>query len=965
MVMGWTGRDVRQRFLDYFEEKGHKVCSSYPLVPPNDPSLMFTNAGMVQFKDVFTGKEKKAFARAASAQKCVRISGKHNDLENVGRTSRHHTFFEMLGNFSFGDYFKREACQFAWELITEGYGLDKDRLRVSVHESDTEAFAIWVDEVGVDKERIFELGDKDNFWAMGDTGPCGPCSEILYDRGDAFGVADPDNGERFFEIWNLVFMQYQVDVKGGPRHPLPAPSIDTGAGLERITSVLQGVNTNYDTDFFLPLLDLAGDISGKKYRADEQDDISLRVIADHARMTAFCVAEGLRPANKDRPYVLRRVMRRAIRHGHRLGIETPFLHKVALGVVELMGRDYPELVEARHKIEEITHAEEVLFRKTLDKGLKKLHENSRWLDVEGQRLIPGDVAYDLYQQDGFPKDLIEVIGEEEGFGLDEDGWREAKEKHKIRSKGDTVFADEIDPVFFDVKEEVGATEFVGYEREKARSEIAALIQVTSGGEPGSKQQQLSLGDRHRVEEAHEGELVEIISYVTPCYGEAGGQVGDRGTIVAPQGHAEIIDTQRQLSLIVHVARIKGGTIRLGDSVDIEADHLRRAAIRRSHSATHLLHWGLRSVLGSQATQRGSVVAPELLRFDFDHDEPLTEEQLRSVEDLANEKVLSNVPVETEQTTLTEARQLGAMSLFGEKYDERVRMVRISADSLELCGGTHASRSGDIGMIKITRQESVGAGVRRIYAVTGIGGLDYVRRLEKNLDLVGKSVKEADRGLVVERVERLDHDRRNLVKEVEDLRRQLATGGGDDLLTGVKEIGGVKVLGRRLPVGDSKAMMEAADTVRDRLGSGVALLGAENNGKAALVMIVTKDLVPRLDAVQLIRQVAPSVGAKGGGGRADLARTGGPELDGLDKALSEILRPRGEGREGAAEWLSAERAKDISSGSGSVFNTQTSRPLLKSTPRTSVAEGSSSRPVSLRSRIRRFVSSSSSPTMSRP
>lgn len=885
--MGWTGREVRQRFLEYFEEKGHEVRSSYPLVPPNDPTLMFTNAGMVQFKDVFTGKEKKTFERAASAQKCIRISGKHNDLENVGRTSRHHTFFEMLGNFSFGDYFKREACRFAWELITEGYELDKDRLWVSVHESDAEAFAIWRDEVGVDKERIFELGDKDNFWAMGDTGPCGPCSEVLYDRGDAFGEADPDNGERFFELWNLVFMQYQVDVKDGPRHPLPAPSIDTGMGLERITSVLQGVSTNYDTDFFLPLLGLASDISGKKYGVDERDDVSLRVIADHARMTAFCVAEGLRPANKDRPYVLRRVMRRAIRHGHRLGIEAPFLHKVALGVVELMGPDYPELVEARHKIEEIPLTEEVLFRKTLDLGMKKLHENSRWLDVEGHRLIPGDVAYDLYQQDGFPKDLIEVIGEEEGFGIDEKGWSEAEETHRNRSRGAAVFADEIDSVFYQVKEDVRDTEFVGYEREQARSEIAALIQIVSDGEPSSKQQQLSFIDRHRVDEAREGELVEIISYVTPCYGEEGGQVGDRGTIGGPRGDAVITDTQRQLNLSVHVARIKSGTIKVGDSVDIEVDHLRRAAIRRNHSATHLLHWGLRCVLGSQATQRGSVVAPELLRFDFDHDAPLTVEQLRTIEDLANEKVLSNVPVETERTTLTEARQLGAMSLFGEKYDERVRMVRISADSLELCGGTHASRSGDIGMIKITKQESVGAGVRRIYAVTGIGGLEYVRRLERNLDLVGSSVKEADRDLVVERVERIDQDRRRLIKEVEDLRRQLATGGGDDLLAGVKEIDGIKVLGRRLPVGDGKAMMEAADSVRDRLGSGVALLGAENNGKAALVLIVTKDLVPRLDAVHLIRQVAPTVGAKGGGGRPDLARTGGPDLEGLDKALSEI------------------------------------------------------------------------------
>ncbi len=888
--MSWTSTQVRESFLEFFRERGHEICPSYPLIPPNDPTLMFTNAGMVQFKDVFTGKETKPYTRAASSQKCIRISGKHNDLENVGKTSRHHTFFEMLGNFSFGDYFKGDACAFAWDLITGVYGLDPSRLWCSVHHTDDEALAIWRDEVGVPEPRIFRLGDKDNFWAMGDTGPCGPCSEILYDRGPDFGRADPDNGERFFELWNLVFMQYQVDEPGGPKNPLPAPSIDTGAGLERIVSVLQGVPSNYDTDLFLPLLELGGELAGVTYGASDESDVSLRVIADHARMTAFLMAEGVLPDRKERPYVLRRVMRRAIRHGHQLGIEEPFLHRVALRVVEMMGGHYPELVERRELIEKATLQEEKLFRRTLSRGMTKLRSNDRWLERGGARLLPGDVAYDLYQQDGFPKDLIEVIGQDMGFAIDEPGWHEAEARHKEASRGDTSFSHEIDRVLYDVREEVGTTVFVGYEHERAHSEVLALLRVEleTGDREDSDTGRPAVRQRERVDRVREGDVAEVVTALTPFYAEAGGQVGDSGQLRGEAFEAQVLDTQKPLDLSVHLVRVTKGSVAVGDPVELEVDHQRRSAIRRHHSATHLLHWALRTVIGSHASQRGSVVAPELLRFDFSHGEALTPEQIRRIEDLANEKVLANSPVETELTTLTEARGRGAMSLFEEKYGEEVRLVRVSPESLELCGGTHTSRSGDIGLIKITRQEAVGAGVRRIYAVTGIAGLDYVRRLEASLDQVGRLVREGDRDLIAGRVERLDQERRELAKEVEDLKRQLATGGSEDLLAGVREVRGVKVLAKQLPVADSKAMMEAADSVRDRLGSGVALLGAENQGKAALVLVVTKDLNPGLDAVALIRQIAPAVGARGGGGRPDLARTGGPDPGGLERAFASLF-----------------------------------------------------------------------------
>jgi alanyl-tRNA synthetase len=886
--MSWTSSEVRRRFLEFFAERGHRVCSSYPLVPPNDPSLMFTNAGMVQFKDVFTGKETKPYSRAASSQKCIRISGKHNDLENVGVTSRHHTFFEMLGNFSFGDYFKKEACRFAWDLITDGFALERDRLWCSVHESDDEAFTIWRDEVGVPRDRIFRLGDKDNFWAMGDTGPCGPCSEVLYDRGDAFGPADPENGERFFELWNLVFMQFQVDEPSGPRRPLPSPSIDTGAGLERIVSVLQGVASNYDTDLFRPLIELAAEIAGVSYGASASDDISLRVIADHARMTAFVVAEGIMPDRKERQYVLRRVMRRAVRHGHRLGIEEPFLHRVASRVVDMMGEQYPELVERRELIERVALQEETLFRKTLSRGLAKLRANEQWIDVHGERLLPGHVAYDLYQQDGFPKDLIEVIGLEQGFRIDEEGWLAAEARHKEASRGDAAFSTEIDPVLYEVRDDVGTIEFVGYERERAHSEIAAILAVDVEVERDGSDESVAVRGRSRSARIEAGRFAEVVTYVTPCYGEAGGQVGDRGWIKGDGFEARILDTSRPLDMVVHLVNVTHGAIGVGDAVWIEVDHQRRAAIRRNHSATHLLHWALRKVVGTHATQRGSVVAPEMLRFDFSHGEQLTADELLEIEDLANDKVLANVAIETEITTLAKARERGAMSLFEEKYGEKVRMVRISADSMELCGGTHASRSGDIGLIKVIRQESVGAGVRRIYAVTGTGVTDYIRRLEASLDGIGLVVREADRDLVRDRVERLDQERRQLAKEIDELRRKLATGNGHDVLDGARTISGVKVVARRLPVGEPKAMMDASDAVRDRLGSGAALLAAEYQGKAALVLVVTKDLNPRLDAVELIRKVAPCVGARGGGGRPDLARTGGPNPGGLDDALSRFF-----------------------------------------------------------------------------
>jgi alanyl-tRNA synthetase len=870
-----TTFEIRRTFLEYFRSKGHEVLPSAALVPEADPTLMFTNAGMVQFKDVFTGARPRPGPRAATAQKCIRISGKHNDLENVGRTSRHHTFFEMLGNFSFGDYFKEDACLFAWELLTRELGFDRDRLWVSVFAgsdaapADEEAAAIWRNRIGVPADRILRLGAKDNFWAMGDTGPCGPCSEIHFDRGDAYGPADPENGERFFEVWNLVFMQYHVEQPGGPLKPLPAPCIDTGAGLERIASVLQGVDSNYDIDVMRPLVQVAAELSKKRYGASAQDDVSMRVIADHARMTAFLVAEGVFPEKTGREYVLRRVMRRAIRHGHRLGIDDLFLHKVAARVADLMGDAYPELGRRIDLIDRMCRQEEERFRATLDRGLDLLKSNATWLaGPHGARILPGDVAFELSATYGFPKDLIEVIGAEDGFAVDEDGWARAEERHKLASGAGKIGDEAVAPVYSELHASLGDTRFTGYDEEEGRTQILAVIR---GGET--------------VEEAIEGEEAELVLAETPFYGESGGQVGDAGVISSKDGALSVTDTAKPVSgLRVHRGRVSHGRVRPGDEVIARVDAERRNAIRRHHTATHLLHMALRKVLGPHATQKGSRVGPDRLRFDFAHFEPLDAGQLTEVERLVTAKILEDHEVVTEETTFDEARGRGAMAIFEETYGDVVRLVSVSEDSRELCGGTHASRSGEIGPFFVVAEGGVAAGVRRIEAVAGMAAFEWAASQRGLLERAADLLKTHPSNLV-DKVEKVLAHERELARELDKVKRKLA-GGGQDLLSLARDVGGVRVLATTVEVGDPATLRDTADSLRQRLGSGVVCLGGDHGGKAAIVVAVSADLAARLRADALIKGPAALVGGRGGG-RPDLAQAGGPGVDKLAQAVEAI------------------------------------------------------------------------------
>ncbi|MCK9459245.1 MAG: alanine--tRNA ligase [Proteobacteria bacterium] len=869
-----TTNEIRSAFLDYFARHDHKVLPSGPLVPAGDPTLMFANAGMVQFKNVFTGLQARPAPRATTSQKCIRISGKHNDLENVGRTSRHHTFFEMLGNFSFGDYFKRGACGHAWELLTSALGLDRDRLWVSVFAgddsapADEEAAGIWRDELGVPPERILRGTAKDNFWAMGDTGPCGPCSEIMYDRGAAFGEASLENGERFFELWNLVFMQYAVDEPGGAMRPLPAPCIDTGAGLERIASVLQGVDSNYDTDVLRPLVDLAARISKKRYGAAADDDVSMRVIADHSRMAAHLITEGVFPEKTGREYVLRRVMRRAIRHAHRLGISDLFLHETAGAVADVMGDAYPELVKRRELIERVCMQEEERFRATLSHGLELLNGNSEWIaGPDGGKLLPGAIAFDLSATYGFPLDLIEVIGLEDGFAIDRAGWDAAEGRHKAVSGAGKIGEKAVAPVYAELHRSLGSTEFVGYGASKAATQVLAVIR---GGAT--------------VEEGNTGEEVEVVLAATPFYGEAGGQVGDTGEIRSPGGRMEVADAQRPIAgLWVHRGTVREGRIRVGDAVDATIDAERRRAVSRHHTATHLLHLGLRRLLGQHATQKGSRVAPDGLRFDFSHFEPLTGEQLAALERFVTDRVLENAPVTTNETTYDAARATGAMAIFEETYGDVVRLVQVGSESLELCGGIHVGASGEIGPFFITAESGIAAGVRRIEAVAGRPALDYAIAARGALEGAARLVKAQPQALP-EKMEKLLAKERELRAEVDALKRRLASGGAADVTSSMREIAGVKVLASVLGVGDPATLRDTADQLRTKLGSAAICLGGENGGKAAVLVALTQDLLPRLDANQLIRVVAAHVGGRGGG-RPDLAQAGGPDADKLETAVN--------------------------------------------------------------------------------
>jgi alanyl-tRNA synthetase len=878
---------VRAEFLDYFRARGHDVQASAPLVPRNDPTLMFTNAGMVPFKDVFTGKETRSYKRACSAQKCIRISGKHNDLENVGVTARHHTFFEMLGNFSFGDYFKEEAIAYAWELLTKGYGLPKERLLFTVFggepglPADDEARALWKKIADVGDERVVGLSAADNFWQMGETGPCGPCTEVQFYLGELdggvpryalFGEEPAPDGTGWVEVWNLVFMQFERSLIDGVAKltPLPAPCVDTGMGLERITSVIQGVTSNYDTDLLRALVDETASIAGKPYRASTaDDDVSMRVVADHARTTAFLLAEGIFPDRDGREYVLRRVMRRAIRHGHRLGIRQPFLHRVALRVVAEMGGAYPELAERRDLIASVTEQEEVRFRETIERGLKILDDEVSTMRARGETRIPGDVAFKLYDTYGFPLDLTQVIARERDLSVDDSGYERALEAQRARSAGSKVGDEAVEAVWHTV--EKSGVRFTGYDAETGEGRVVAIVRAGA-----------------LVDRANEGDEVAVATDASPFYGEAGGQVGDQGKMTTAAAELVVRDTQKPVTgVIAHIGKVTRGSIAVGDVVKLEVDHALRTATRRNHSATHLLHWALRTVLGETATQKGSRVGPDRLRFDFAHGKALAADEIERIEDLVNEKVLGDAPVLTEVLPIGEAKKRGAMAIFEEKYGDVVRVLTMTKDSVELCGGTHARALGEIGLFKIVSDAALAAGVRRIEAVTGLNALAHLRHVEE----IGKhAAATLGVGLsqLVERADKLVAEKRTLEREIADLKRKVAMGGGgvEDHTKSARDIPGGKALAVRADMPDAAALRELAERLRDKLGSAVVLVGAASSDKAMLVLTVSKDLTDRYKAGDLIKGIAQIVGGSGGG-RPDMAQAGGTDITKLDEALASL------------------------------------------------------------------------------
>jgi alanyl-tRNA synthetase len=861
-VHGTSSAAIRSAFLEYFRSKGHQVVPSSSLVPVNDPSLLFTNAGMVQFKDVFLGKEKPAFSRAASSQRCVRAGGKHNDLENVGYTARHHTFFEMLGNFSFGDYFKHEAIEFAWEFLTRVVSLPTDRLWVTVFEEDDEAAEIWLNVIGVDPQRFSRIGASDNFWSMGDTGPCGPCSEIFYDHGAEVAGGPPGtpeaDGDRYIEIWNLVFMQYDRGADG-QLAPLPKPSVDTGMGLERLAAILQGVHNNYEIDLFQNLIAAAAELAGISDRSSK----SLRVIADHIRSSAFLVVDGVVPANEGRGYVLRRIIRRALRHGHKLGLRDPFFYKLVAPLVAEMGDAYPELVSGREQTERVLRQEELRFAETLDHGMKILDEAIAALP---DKVISGATVFKLYDTYGFPVDLTADIARERGLSLDVAGFEKEMNAQRDRARAASGFS-QAHGASIDVR---GSSEFTGYERLHDNATVTALFR-----------------DATEVQSLEEGDEGLVVLDHTPFYAESGGQVGDQGVIRAgEQALFEVLDTQKYgEGAIAHVGRVVGGPVRTGDAVEAEVDAERRAATRLNHSATHLMHAALRKVLGTHVQQKGSLVDPERLRFDFSHFEPLTPEQLHEVEALVNEQIRSNADAQTKVMSIDEAMQMGAMALFGEKYGDTVRVLSIGDFSVELCGGTHVTRAGDIGLFKILYETGIAAGVRRIEAVTGRAALEYVEQTESNLNRVAALVK-AGRGDVADKVGQMLERNRKLEKELEALKAKLATSRGGDLASQAQDVDGIKVLAARLDGADAKNLRDTVDQLKNKLGTAAVILAAVNGDKVALVAGVTKAETARLRAGDLVNHVATQVGGKGGG-RPDLAQAGGSQPQNLDTALGSV------------------------------------------------------------------------------
>lgn len=876
--------EIRSAFLNYFAKNGHEIVPSSPLVPRNDPTLMFTNAGMVQFKNVFTGLEKRPYQRATTSQKCVRAGGKHNDLDNVGYTARHHTFFEMLGNFSFGDYFKDRAIELAWNLITKEYGLAKDRLLVTVYSEDDEAFGLWKKIAGLPESKIIRIPTSDNFWQMGDTGPCGPCSEIFYDHGDHIPGGPPgspdEDGDRFIEIWNLVFMQFE-QVAGGVRNALPKPSIDTGMGLERIAAVLQGKHDNYDIDLFASLIRAISDLTGVD--ADGPQRASHRVIADHLRASSFLIADGVLPSNEGRGYVLRRIMRRAMRHAQLLGAREPLMYRLVWALVREMGQAYPELVRAEALIEETLRLEETRFRKTLERGLSILDEETQALK-SGDRL-KGETAFTLYDTYGFPLDLTQDALRSRGIDVDLAAFNTSMEAQRAKARaswagsGDTA----SEAIWFPLREKLGATEFLGYETESAEGVVAALIK-----------------DGKETDSLGAGEEGVVVLNQTPFYGESGGQVGDTGVLSAEGVRFRVTDTQKKAGdLFVHLGKVELGTLKPGIPLLLEVDHGRRSSIRAHHSATHLLHEALRQVLGDHIAQRGSLVAPDRLRFDFVHQKPITADELRKVEDIANEVVLENEAVTTRSMGVDDARASGARALFGEKYGDEVRVVSMGKGSgntlgwsVELCGGTHVRRTGDIGLISVLGESAVSSGVRRIEALTGRHAREHANATIQTAKAAAAELRTTLDDMPA-RIAALMDERKKLERELSEAKKKIAMGGGAAVNgasqgADIRTIGDIKLLARAVQGIEMKDLKSLADDGKKQLGSGVvAIVNVGEDGKAGVVVGVTSDLTARYSAVDLVKIASEALGGKGGGGRPDMAQAGGPDGSKADAALKAI------------------------------------------------------------------------------
>jgi alanyl-tRNA synthetase len=880
--------EIRSAFLNYFAKNGHEIVPSSPLVPRNDPTLMFTNAGMVQFKNVFTGVEKRPYQRATTSQKCVRAGGKHNDLDNVGYTARHHTFFEMLGNFSFGDYFKDRAIELAWNLVTKEFGLPKDKLTATVYIDDDEAFDLWKKIAGLPESRIIRIAGADNFWQMGDTGPCGPCSEIFYDHGDKIWGGPPgspeQDGDRFIEIWNLVFMQYE-QLEGGVRNPLPKPSIDTGAGLERVAAVLQGKHDNYEIDLFVALIRAIAELTGADPQGEQK--ASLRVIADHLRASSFLIADGVLPSNEGRGYVLRRIMRRAMRHAQLLGAREPLMWRLVWALVREMGQAYPELVRAEVLIEETLRLEETRFRKTLERGLTILDEKSG--SLKKGDMFDGETAFTLYDTYGFPLDLTQDALRSRGISVDVASFTDAMEQQRAKARaawagsGDTA----TENIWFPLREKLGATEFLGYDTETAEGVVTALVQ-----------------DGKEIASLKAGDSGAIVLNQTPFYAESGGQVGDIGVISGEGARFRVTDTQKKAGdLFVHLGVVEQGTLKSGTALLLEVDHARRSSIRANHSATHLLHEALRQVLGDHIAQRGSLVAPDRLRFDFVHNKPISADELRRIEDIANDVVLENDEVTTRLMALDDARDAGARARFGEKYGDAVRVVSMGKTdrasgsnalgwSVELCGGTHVRRTGDIGLISVTGESAVASGVRRIEALTG----NYARHHANDTIQVAKSAAAELRTTLDDmpaRIAALMEERKKLERDLSDARKKLAMGGSSKAgsvngASDIRVVGDIKFLGRAVEGIEMKDLKSLADDGKKQVGQGVvAIVGVTGDGKAGVVVGVTPDLIARFSAVDLVRIASAALGGKGGGGRPDMAQAGGPDGANANAALDAI------------------------------------------------------------------------------